>query len=178
MNRVHKPYLTDDKNGENWYPCLKKLYPLGPNTPSVCSPYKGVHTSRFRVYFMSRFFSRKVAGCCFHVLTFHVFYWGVVGLALKLITRRKSGLLFECLHIVDKKLLSCLQVELSDLKKKTLQMEELARGSPSAELARSLNELGVLYFLQNNYEWVLHTTLFSVWGRRSKMFASLYTNIP
>lgn len=76
----------------------------------------------------------------------------MVGLALKLITRRKSGLLFECLHIVDKKLLSCLQVELSDLKKKTLQMEELARGSPSAELARSLNELGVLYFLQNNYE--------------------------
>lgn len=31
-------------------------------------------------------------------------------------------------------------------------MEELARGSPSSELARSLNELGVLYFLQNNYE--------------------------
>ena len=59
-------------------------------------------------------------------------------------------------------LLSCLQVELSDLKKKTLQMEELACGSPSVELARSLNELGVLYFLQNNYEWVKHTTLFSV----------------
>lgn len=31
-------------------------------------------------------------------------------------------------------------------------MEELARGSPSAELARSLNELAVLYFLQNNHE--------------------------
>ena len=50
------------------------------------------------------------------------------------------------------KLFICLQVELSDLKKKTLQVEELARGSPSAELARSLNELGVLYFLQNNHE--------------------------
>ena len=45
-----------------------------------------------------------------------------------------------------------LQVDLSDLKKKTLQVEKLARGSPSAELARSLNELGVLYFLQNNHE--------------------------
>ena len=56
-------------------------------------------------------------------------------------------------------LFSCLQVELSDLKKKTLQMEELARGSPSAELARSLNELGVLYFLQNNYEWVEHASV-------------------
>lgn len=43
-------------------------------------------------------------------------------------------------------------VDLSDLKKKTLQVEKLARGSPSAELARSLNELGVLYFLQNNHE--------------------------
>ena len=56
------------------------------------------------------------------------------------------------MFMVVEKLLSCLQVELSDLKKKTLQMEELARGSPSAELAQSLNELGVLYFLQNNHE--------------------------
>ena len=45
-----------------------------------------------------------------------------------------------------------LQVNTNDLKKKTLQVEELARESPSPELARSLNELGVLNFLQNNHE--------------------------
>ncbi|CAH3024140.1 unnamed protein product, partial [Porites evermanni] len=43
-------------------------------------------------------------------------------------------------------------VNTNDLKKKTLQVEELARESPSPELARSLNELGVLNFLQNNHE--------------------------
>ncbi|XP_074629390.1 nephrocystin-3-like isoform X1 [Acropora palmata] len=43
-------------------------------------------------------------------------------------------------------------VDFNELKKRTLQVEELARGSPSPELARSLNELGVLYFLQNNHE--------------------------
>ena len=63
------------------------------------------------------------------------------------------------MFIESEMLFSCLQVELSDLKKKTLQMEELARGSPSAELARSLNELGVLYFRQNNYEWVEHASV-------------------
>ncbi|XP_068751534.1 nephrocystin-3-like [Montipora capricornis] len=42
--------------------------------------------------------------------------------------------------------------DFTELKKRTLQVEELARGAPSTELAKSLNELGVLYFLQNNHE--------------------------
>ena len=52
----------------------------------------------------------------------------------------------------NKCMYSSFQVDFNELKKRTLQVEELARGSPSPELARSLNELGVLYFLQNNHE--------------------------
>ena len=40
---------------------------------------------------------------------------------------------------------------LSALKKRALQLEDLATGSDSVELARTLNELGVLYYLQNDY---------------------------
>ncbi len=38
------------------------------------------------------------------------------------------------------------------VKKRVLQLEELAMGPDSADLARTLNELGVLYYLQNNIE--------------------------
>ena len=42
-----------------------------------------------------------------------------------------------------------------NLRRVTLHVEELAQGPPSAEVARSLNELGVLNFLQKNHEWVV-----------------------
>ena len=38
------------------------------------------------------------------------------------------------------------------LRRRALQLEELVLGPDSADLARSLNELGVLYYLQNNIE--------------------------
>ena len=37
------------------------------------------------------------------------------------------------------------------LKKRSLQLEELATGPDSLELAKTLNELGVLYYLQNDF---------------------------
>lgn len=38
------------------------------------------------------------------------------------------------------------------LRRRVLQVEELAMGADSLDLARSLNEIGVLYYLQNNVE--------------------------
>ena len=38
------------------------------------------------------------------------------------------------------------------LRRRVLQLEELAMGPDSPDLARTLNELGVLYYLQNNVE--------------------------
>ena len=38
------------------------------------------------------------------------------------------------------------------LKRRALQLEELVLGKDSADLAKSLNELGVLNYLQNNIE--------------------------
>ena len=42
------------------------------------------------------------------------------------------------------------------LKRRVLQLEELAMGPDSPDLARTLNELGVLYYLQNNVEYVIN----------------------
>ena len=42
------------------------------------------------------------------------------------------------------------QSTLAQLKGDVIQLEELAIGRDSPDLARILNELGVLYFLQNN----------------------------
>ena len=39
----------------------------------------------------------------------------------------------------------------SALKKRALQLEDLATGPDSVELARTLNELGVLFYLQNDH---------------------------
>ncbi|XP_041472246.1 nephrocystin-3-like isoform X2 [Lytechinus variegatus] len=48
--------------------------------------------------------------------------------------------------------LSAHQVRaLSALRRRTLQMEQLTQGAESADLARTLNELGMLYYLQKNY---------------------------
>ncbi len=40
---------------------------------------------------------------------------------------------------------------LNALKKRALQLEDLANGPDSVEVARTLNELGVLYYLQSDY---------------------------
>nr|KAG5697850.1 hypothetical protein BaRGS_017107 [Batillaria attramentaria] len=42
--------------------------------------------------------------------------------------------------------------KIDPLQRRALQLEELAMGPDSADLARTLNELGVLYYLQNNVE--------------------------
>eukprot|EP00057_Strongylocentrotus_purpuratus_P034426 XP_795144.4 PREDICTED: nephrocystin-3 [Strongylocentrotus purpuratus] len=42
---------------------------------------------------------------------------------------------------------------LSALRRRTLQMEQLTQGAESADLARTLNELGMLYYLQKDYRW-------------------------
>ena len=60
-------------------------------------------------------------------------------------------------HVFTKQsveLLSVSQTGHKDLRRKTIQVEELAQGPPTPEVARSLNELGVLHFLQNNHELV------------------------
>lgn len=52
----------------------------------------------------------------------------------------------------------CLQIHLraaDPLRKRTLQLEELAMAADSLDLARTLNEIGVLYYLQNSVECVL-----------------------
>ena len=41
---------------------------------------------------------------------------------------------------------------LDPLRRRVLQLEELIMGPDSADLARTLNELGVLYYLQGNME--------------------------
>lgn len=38
------------------------------------------------------------------------------------------------------------------LRRRALQLEELTLGKDSADCAKTLNELGVLYYLQNNLE--------------------------
>ena len=38
------------------------------------------------------------------------------------------------------------------LRRRVLQLEELTMGPDSIEQARTLNEIGVLYYLQNNME--------------------------
>ena len=45
-----------------------------------------------------------------------------------------------------------LKAENQNLKQKMLQVEELVLGPASSEVAKSLNELGVLLYLQNNHE--------------------------
>ena len=47
-----------------------------------------------------------------------------------------------------------LQYGFSLLRKRALQLEELTLGKDTPDNARTLNELGVLYYLQNNLEWV------------------------
>ncbi|PVD37428.1 hypothetical protein C0Q70_00018 [Pomacea canaliculata] len=47
---------------------------------------------------------------------------------------------------------SASQHRIDPLQRRALQLEELAMGPDSADLARTLNELGVLYYLQNNIE--------------------------
>ena len=75
----------------------------------------------------------------YHLTLFCHDYSKIFGIALNELIKQDCIFLFK-------------QVGLSELKKRTLQVEELAGGVPSAELARSLNELGVLYFLQNDHE--------------------------
>ena len=61
-------------------------------------------------------------------------------------------------------LMGSLQVTLRGvypLRKRALQLEELAMGPDSADLARTLNELGVLNYLQNNIEYALSNILLS-----------------
>lgn len=49
------------------------------------------------------------------------------------------------------------------LRKRTLQLEELAMAADSLDLARTLNEIGVLYYLQNSIEYaVCHVTIVNV----------------
>lgn len=45
-----------------------------------------------------------------------------------------------------------LQYGFTLLHRRTLQLEELTLGKDSADCAKALNELGVLYYLQNNLE--------------------------
>lgn len=40
----------------------------------------------------------------------------------------------------------------SVVQRRALQLEELAIGPDSSDLARTLNELGVLHYLQNDFE--------------------------
>ena len=47
-----------------------------------------------------------------------------------------------------------LQYGFSLLRRRALQLEELTLGKDTPDNARTLNELGVLYYLQNNLEWV------------------------
>lgn len=44
------------------------------------------------------------------------------------------------------------QYGFSLLRRRALQLEELTLGKDSADCAKTLNELGVLYYLQNNLE--------------------------
>lgn len=58
-----------------------------------------------------------------------------------------------------------LQYGFALLRKRALQLEELTLGKDKPENARTLNELGVLYYLQNNLEWVpWHSWWDSQWG--------------
>lgn len=45
-----------------------------------------------------------------------------------------------------------IQYGFSLLRRRALQLEELTLGRDSADCAKTLNELGVLYYLQNNLE--------------------------
>lgn len=47
---------------------------------------------------------------------------------------------------------ACPQYGFSMLRRRALQLEELTLGKDSADCAKTLNELGVLYYLQNNLE--------------------------
>jgi hypothetical protein len=50
--------------------------------------------------------------------------------------------------------LCLLQYGFALLRRRALQLEELTLGKDTPDNARTLNELGVLYYLQNNLEWV------------------------
>jgi len=47
---------------------------------------------------------------------------------------------------------STFQYGFTLLRRRALQLEELTLGKDSADCAKTLNELGVLYYLQNNLE--------------------------
>lgn len=46
------------------------------------------------------------------------------------------------------------------LRRRALQLEELTLGKDSADCAKTLNELGVLYYLQNNLESVSFSSVY------------------
>lgn len=65
-----------------------------------------------------------------------------------------------------------LQYGFALLRRRALQLEELTLGQEKPENARTLNELGVLYYLQNNLEWVPgHSEIkYSLWLFGTKLF--------
>ena len=50
------------------------------------------------------------------------------------------------------------------LRKRTLQLEELAMAADSLDLARTLNEIGVLYYLQSSIEYVFSGHMINMSG--------------
>lgn len=58
----------------------------------------------------------------------------------------------DCTHSVTVNFLCLLQYGFALLRRRALQLEELTLGKDTPDNARTLNELGVLYYLQNNLE--------------------------
>lgn len=79
-------------------------------------------------------------------------------------TARQKGhmvsMFFRCTHVKSLSLnqscftfvLPSFQYGFTLLRRRALQLEELTLGKDSADCAKTLNELGVLYYLQNNLE--------------------------